>query len=95
MRLLVANSTQGGNVFGNARDQAKNTYVEFLATQPSSFTEVGEPLEADHWLRVIESKFGLLHCTENQKTLFTTQQLLDDAGTWWANFTTTCPTDQV
>jgi hypothetical protein len=29
--------------------------------------------EADHWLQVIESKFGQLHCTEVQKTLFAAQ----------------------
>jgi hypothetical protein len=29
---------------------------------PPLFTEAGEPLEADHWLRVMESKFGLLCC---------------------------------
>jgi hypothetical protein len=39
------------------------------ATHPLLFTEAREPLEADHWLWVIESKFGLLHCTEVQKTL--------------------------
>jgi hypothetical protein len=40
---------------------------------PPLFTEAGEPLEADHWLRVMESKFGLLHCTKVQKTLFAAQ----------------------
>jgi hypothetical protein len=48
---------------------------------PPLFTEAGEPLEADHWLRVMESQFGLLRCTEVQKTLFTTQQLLLSAST--------------
>jgi hypothetical protein len=42
-----------------------------VATHPLLFIEAGEPLEAGHLLRVIESKFGLLHCTEMQKTLFT------------------------
>jgi hypothetical protein len=34
---------------------------------------IGEPLEADHWLRVMESKFGLLCCTKVRKTLFAVQ----------------------
>jgi hypothetical protein len=42
---------------------------------------------------VIESKFGLLHCTEVQKTLFATQQLHGDASAWWANYTATHPAD--
>jgi hypothetical protein len=31
---------------------------------PPLFTETGEALETDHWLRVMESKFGLLCCTK-------------------------------
>jgi hypothetical protein len=64
-----------------------------VATHPSLFTEAGKPLEADHWLHAIESKFGLLHCTEVQKTLFSAQQLHGDASAWWANYITTRPVD--
>jgi hypothetical protein len=69
--------------------------VEFLATQPLTFVEAGDPLEADHWRRTIESKFELLNCIENQKTLFAAQQLLGDARAWWAIFNTTHPANQV
>jgi hypothetical protein len=69
--------------------------VEFLVTQPPTFTEASDPLEADHWLCTIESKFELLNCTENQKTLFAAQQLLGDARVWWANFTATRLANQV
>jgi hypothetical protein len=68
LRQLMANSTRGGNGARNA--PAPTTYSDFTATHPPLFTEAGEPLEADHWLRVMESKFGLLCCTEVQKTLF-------------------------
>jgi hypothetical protein len=37
----------------------------------------------------MESKFGLLHCTQVQKTLFAMQQLRGDANAWWANYTAT------
>jgi hypothetical protein len=73
LRLLVTNSIHDGTVVGNARDQARSSYMEFLATQLPTFTEANEPLEADHWLCTIESKFDLLNYTENQKTMFTTQ----------------------
>jgi hypothetical protein len=66
-----------------------------MATHPPTFTEASEPLEADHWLHTVESKFNLLSCTENQNTLFATQQLLGDARAWWASFTATCPAKQV
>jgi hypothetical protein len=93
--LLVTNSNRDGTVVGNAWDQAWNSYVELLATQPPIFTEASEPLEVDHWLRIIESKFDILNCTENQKTLFVAQQLLGDARALWASFTATRPANQV
>jgi hypothetical protein len=71
--LLMTNSNRDGTVVGNARDQARSSYVEFLATHPPTFIEASEPLEADHRLHTVESKFDLLHCTENQKTLFVAQ----------------------
>jgi hypothetical protein len=89
LRQLVANSTRGGNGARNALALALTTYSDFAATHPPLFTEAGEPLEADHWLRVMEFKFGLLRCTEVQKTLFTAQQLWGDASMWWTNYTVT------
>jgi hypothetical protein len=77
----------------NAPALAPTTYSDFAATHPPLFTEAGEPLDASHWLQVMESKFGLLRCTEVQKTLFTAQQLRGDASAWWANYTATRPTD--
>jgi hypothetical protein len=90
---LVANSTRGGNGARNALAPAPTSYSDFTATHPPLFTKAGEPRETDHWLRVMESKFGLLRCTEVQKTLFTTQQLRGDASVWWDNYTATRPAD--
>jgi hypothetical protein len=69
LRQFMANSACGGNRTRNAPAPALTTYSDFVATHLPLFTEAGEPLEADHWLHVIESKFGLLCCTEVQKTL--------------------------
>jgi hypothetical protein len=72
LRQLLANSTRDGNGARNAPALAPTTYSDFTTTHPPLFTEAREPLEADHWLRVMESKFGLLRYTEVQKTLFAT-----------------------
>jgi hypothetical protein len=93
LRQLIANSTCGFNGARNAPAPALTTYNDFAVTHPLLFIEAGEPLEADHWLQVMKSKFRLLHCTKVQKTLFTTQQLWGDASAWWANYTTTHPAD--
>jgi hypothetical protein len=67
----MTNSARGGNGARNALTSTLTTYGDFAATHPPLFTEAGESLEVDHWLRVMESKFGLLRCTEVHKTLFT------------------------
>jgi hypothetical protein len=49
---------------GASNAPAPITYSEFTDMHPPLFTEEGEPLEADHWLRVMSAKFRLLRCTE-------------------------------
>jgi hypothetical protein len=93
LRQLIANSARGGNGARNALAPTPTTYGDFTATHPPLLTETGEPLKADHWFRMMESKFGLLHCTKVLKTLFAAQQLRGDASAWWANYTTTRPVD--
>jgi hypothetical protein len=67
----------------------ESSYFDFLVTQPPEFAEMTDPLEANHWLRVTESKFGMLHCSELQKTLFAAQQLRGPATAWWAMYSAT------
>jgi hypothetical protein len=50
-----------------------SSYSDFLATHPPVFADVTDPLEVDSWLCTMESKFGLLHYIEYQKTLYTMQ----------------------
>jgi hypothetical protein len=50
-----------------------SSYTDYLVMHPPLFTEVVDPLEADNWLHITEFKFGLLHCTEFQKTPYAAQ----------------------
>jgi hypothetical protein len=69
------------------------SYSEFLVTHPPLFFGGKDPLEADDWLRTTESKFSMLHCTEDQKTLYAAQQLRGPVGAWWASYTAALPAD--
>jgi hypothetical protein len=53
--------------------EGDSSYSDFLATHPPVFIDATDPLEADSWLCTMESKFGLLHYTEDQKTLYAAQ----------------------
>jgi hypothetical protein len=76
MRRLVENDECCGAERQQSRHQDRDSmYLDFLATHSRVFTVVTDPLEADNWLHTTKSKFGLLDCTEFQKTLYTAQQL--------------------
>jgi hypothetical protein len=64
------------------------SYQDFLSTQPPLFHKADEPLDADAWLRTIESKFVLLSapCSDENKALFVAQQLRGTARLWWDHF---------
>jgi hypothetical protein len=74
------------------RPLAAATYQEFLSTQPPLVTKAEDPLDADVWLRVVESKFPLLtrDCPDETKARFAAQQLHGPAWTWWDNFCAPC-----
>src|SRR6266511_1919016 len=60
------------------------TYSDFAGTHPPIFAKADDPLEADSWIRLMESKFELITGTEEQKALFAAHQLRGPAASWWA-----------
>ena len=64
-----------------------------MATQPPLFHKADEPLEADSWLRTIESKFTLHPYNDGDKAALVAQQLRGPARTWWENHVTMFPVD--
>jgi hypothetical protein len=94
MRRLVENNERLGAERQQPRHQERDSsYSDFLATHPPVFANATDPLEVDSWLLTIESKFGLLQCTEYQNTMYTTQQLRGSAGVWWASYIAALPAD--
>ena len=61
------------------------------------FTKAEDLLDADVWLKVVESKFPLLMgaCYDAGKTRFVAQQLCGPAITWWDHFLAMLPTNHV
>jgi hypothetical protein len=78
------------------RSPTAATYQEFLSTQLPLFTKAEDPLDADMWLHVMESKFPLLmgDYPDDTKACFTAQQLRGPARTWWDHFRAMLPAGQ-
>jgi hypothetical protein len=64
------------------------TYTQFIGMKPPTFIKVEELLEADAWVRAIETKFSAitLPCSEERKANFATLQLRGEALMWWEHF---------
>jgi hypothetical protein len=62
-RLVENNECHWAECQQPRHQERDSSYSDFLATHPPVFADATDPLEADSWLRTIESKFGLLHCT--------------------------------
>jgi hypothetical protein len=90
----VENDERHGAECQQPRHQERDSLCsDFLVTHPPVFADAIDPLEADNWLYTTESKFGLLHCTQYQKTLYAAQPLRGAAGAWWASYIATLPGD--
>ena len=85
---------QGGH---HAHQPQEVSYQDFLSTQPPLFTKADKPLDADAWIRTIESKFSLLSVpsSEVNKTRYATQQLRGAACMWWDHYHGMLPADLV
>src|SRR5438132_10751298 len=86
LQMLAQNQIQQQQ-FQECQGQPQTaSYSDFAGIHPPTFAKTEDPLEADSWLRLMESKFELLVCTEEQKTLFATHQLRGPTASWWETF---------
>src|SRR6266542_4004968 len=59
---------------------------DFLSTRPPEFSHALEPLDADDWLKVVESKLLISQCSDREKVLYATHQLTGIAADWWTTY---------
>jgi hypothetical protein len=56
--------------------------------KPSTFSKVEDPLEAEAWIKAIESKFSaiVLPCSDENMANFIALQLRGEVLIWWDHF---------
>ena len=64
LQMLAQNQMRQQQPHGRQGQSQNATYGDFAATHPPTFAKAEDPLEADSWLHLMESKFELLTCTE-------------------------------
>src|SRR5438132_431611 len=92
LQMLVQNQMQQQQPHGRQGQPQLASYSDFAGTHPPIFSKAEDPLEANSWLQLMESKFELLTCSEEQKTLFAAHQLSGPVASWWDTFLAMQPT---
>ncbi|WVZ90355.1 LOW QUALITY PROTEIN: hypothetical protein U9M48_036664, partial [Paspalum notatum var. saurae] len=84
LQTLIENLGHRGGDGGHQR----RGYDSFSRLDPPIFKVTKDPLDADHWIRIIEQKFGLMECDDYEKVTLAAHQLYDAAGAWWQGYLT-------
>jgi hypothetical protein len=56
---------------------------ELQWTKPLTFSHSIELMDADDWLKTIETKLQVVQCTNRERVLFVAHQLVGPAADWW------------
>jgi hypothetical protein len=96
-QLVQAQMNQSHHPSRGHDEHPSACYQDFLSTQPPPFHKADKPLDADAWLRTIESEFTLLSapCSDTNKALFAAQQLRGTARIWWDHYYSMQPASHV
>ena len=85
MQALVQNQPIGG--------APHDKHGEFLKGRPPLFSHATDPLEADDWLRAVEKQLNIAQCDDQQKVLYASGQLQEEAQDRWEAFEYVRPTN--
>jgi hypothetical protein len=64
----------------------KRTSSTRLRGSSPTFSFAEDPMEADDWLRVIETKLDLTNCIDEECIILTVHQLEGTAKSWWDSY---------
>jgi hypothetical protein len=81
----------GGNSVAPQDEDLMRKIERFIRLKAPTFSYSDDPLEADDWLRVIETKLDLTVCSDEECVAITAHQLEGPAKAWWDNYTAIHP----
>jgi hypothetical protein len=81
----------GGNRVTPQDEELTRKIERFIRLMAPTFSYSDDPLEADDWLRVTETKLDLTVCSDEECVTITAHQLEGPTKAWWENYTATHP----
>ena len=86
-QTLILEALANALINKRPREQTMNDKLTaFLRTKPPTFAGSSNPLDADHWLCVIQRKLEPFECQDRDKVLLAAHQLTGTALAWWENY---------
>jgi hypothetical protein len=83
MQQTMANMRQAQGHQSTPHPQQRDKLREFQRTKPPTFSHFVEPMNANDWLKTIEKKLQVIQCTNRERVLFITPQLVKLVADWW------------
>jgi hypothetical protein len=83
MQQTMANMQQAQGHQSVPQPQQRDKLGEFQQTKPLTFSHSAESMDADGWLKTIEKNLEAVQCTNKERVLFATHQLVGHAADWW------------
>ncbi|XP_057789782.1 uncharacterized protein LOC131006622 [Salvia miltiorrhiza] len=61
----------------------RDTENMFRKQHPPTFDGLGDPVDAEKWVRTIERIFTYIRCDDKEKVICAKYQMIDEADFWW------------
>jgi hypothetical protein len=81
----------GGNHAALPDEDLTRKIASFICLKAPTFSYSNDPLEADYWLRVIETKLDVTVRSDEECVAISAHQLEGPTKAWWDNYTATHP----
>jgi hypothetical protein len=91
MAKAMEHHGNGGNRADPPDEDLTRKIKRFICRKAPTFSYSDDPLEADDWLRVIETKLDLTVSSDEECVAIAAHQLEGPAKAWWDNYTATHP----
>jgi hypothetical protein len=75
----------GGNHAAPQGEDLTTKIERFIRLKAPTFNYSDDPLDADDWLRVIETKLNITVCCDDECVAIVVHQLDGRAKSWWDN----------
>jgi hypothetical protein len=82
----VEQRNHGAHRQGPPEEDLQRKIERFIRLKAPTFSYAEDPMEADDWLRVIETKLDLTNCTDEECVALAVHQLEGTAKSWWDSY---------